>query len=152
MKTYSERWVKSTITSTINGCYISHVVHYSFIEGHLLVDGTPLGRLPLEHQGAFRKPVPPSKHPVCLIDLYSLNTASGDLKNAPYLNEIPNVIPPNTTARVKPESKLKSTRLTVKSIALLSFLIVSEQLYGNYLAIPLGNCNPWWTANRVWVD
>jgi hypothetical protein len=63
-------------------------------------------------------------------------------------NEIPNVIPSNTTARVKPESKSKSTRLTVKSITLLSFLI--EQLYGNYLAIPLGNCNPF--ANRVFVD
>jgi hypothetical protein len=95
---------------------------------------------------------PPSKHLVCLINLYSLNTASGDLKNSPYLNEIPNVIPSNTTAGVKPESKPKSTRLTVKLITLISFLIVSEQLYGSYLAIPLGNCNPWRTANRVLVD
>lgn len=38
----------SIITSTTNKFIISQVVHYNFVEGHLLVDGKPLGRLPLD--------------------------------------------------------------------------------------------------------
>ena len=43
----SERWVVSVITSTANKFIVSQVVHYNFVEGHLLVDGKPLARLPL---------------------------------------------------------------------------------------------------------
>ena len=42
----NERWVASIITSTANQFVISQVVHYNFVEGHLLVDGKPLGKLP----------------------------------------------------------------------------------------------------------
>ncbi|KAF2797566.1 hypothetical protein K505DRAFT_358267 [Melanomma pulvis-pyrius CBS 109.77] len=41
-----DRWVVSTMTATTTTSAISQVVHYNFIEGHLLVDGKPLGRLP----------------------------------------------------------------------------------------------------------
>ncbi|KAH8590942.1 hypothetical protein B0O99DRAFT_690999 [Bisporella sp. PMI_857] len=44
----NKRWVKSITTSTTNNFIVSQVVHYNFIEGHLLVDGKPLGRLPLD--------------------------------------------------------------------------------------------------------
>ena len=44
----NKRWVVSVITSTTNKFIVSQVVHYNFIEGHLLVDGKPLGRLPLD--------------------------------------------------------------------------------------------------------
>jgi hypothetical protein len=39
------RWIVSTIAATKTSVR-SQVVHYNFIEGHLLVDGKPLGRLP----------------------------------------------------------------------------------------------------------
>ena len=42
----NDRWVTSTITSTVNDLVVSQTVHYNFIEGHLLVDGKPLGKLP----------------------------------------------------------------------------------------------------------
>ena len=44
----NKRWVVSVITSTANKFIVSQVVHYNFVEGHLLVDGKPLGRLPLD--------------------------------------------------------------------------------------------------------
>ncbi|KAL5325012.1 hypothetical protein ACEPPN_006134 [Leptodophora sp. 'Broadleaf-Isolate-01'] len=44
----NKRWVVSAITSTANKFIVSQVVHYNFVEGHLLVDGKPLGRLPLD--------------------------------------------------------------------------------------------------------
>ncbi|KAF8867182.1 hypothetical protein BDZ45DRAFT_609382 [Acephala macrosclerotiorum] len=44
----NKRWVVSVITSTTNKFIVSQVVHYNFVEGHLLVDGKPLGRLPLD--------------------------------------------------------------------------------------------------------
>ncbi|TVY43757.1 hypothetical protein LSUB1_G001260 [Lachnellula subtilissima] len=44
----NKRWVVSVITSAANKFIVSQVVHYNFIEGHLLVDGKPLGRLPLD--------------------------------------------------------------------------------------------------------
>ncbi|MCJ1402282.1 hypothetical protein MMC11_005502 [Xylographa trunciseda] len=44
----NKRWVVSVITSTVNKFIVSQVVHYNFVEGHLLVDGKPLGRLPLD--------------------------------------------------------------------------------------------------------
>jgi len=44
----NKRWVVSIITSTANNFVASQVVHYNFVEGHLLVDGKPLGRLPLD--------------------------------------------------------------------------------------------------------
>lgn len=43
----NERWVVSVITTTANRFVVSQVIHYNFIEGHLMVDGKPLGRLPL---------------------------------------------------------------------------------------------------------
>lgn len=42
----NDRWVVSTITSKTNEFSISQVVHYNFVEGHLLVDGKTLGVLP----------------------------------------------------------------------------------------------------------
>jgi len=44
----NKRWVVSIITSTANKFVVSQVVHYNFVEGHLLVDGKPLGRPPLD--------------------------------------------------------------------------------------------------------
>ncbi|KAH7323576.1 hypothetical protein BKA65DRAFT_511056 [Rhexocercosporidium sp. MPI-PUGE-AT-0058] len=44
----NHRWVMSVITSTANKFTVPQVVHYNFIEGHLLVDGKPLGKLPLD--------------------------------------------------------------------------------------------------------
>jgi hypothetical protein len=44
----NKRWVVSIITSMANKFIVSQVVHYNFVEGHLLVDGKPLGRLPLD--------------------------------------------------------------------------------------------------------
>ncbi|PQE19066.1 p-loop containing nucleoside triphosphate hydrolase protein [Rutstroemia sp. NJR-2017a BBW] len=43
-----ERWVVSNITTTVDKYLVSQSVHYNFVEGHLLVDNKPLGRLPLE--------------------------------------------------------------------------------------------------------
>ena len=43
-----ETWVMSIMNSTGNKFIVSQVVHYNFVEGHLLVDGKPMGRLPLE--------------------------------------------------------------------------------------------------------
>lgn len=53
-KTFTEweivapRWVVSTMTTRFNASSTWQIVHYNFIEGHLLVDGKPLGRLPRE--------------------------------------------------------------------------------------------------------
>ncbi|KAF1997703.1 hypothetical protein P154DRAFT_622249 [Amniculicola lignicola CBS 123094] len=41
-----DRWFVSIMTSSRYTRARSQVVHYNFIEGHLLVDGKPLGRLP----------------------------------------------------------------------------------------------------------
>jgi hypothetical protein len=41
-----DRWVVSVIRSSTNHSTSTQVVHYNFLEGHLLVDGKPLGRLP----------------------------------------------------------------------------------------------------------
>jgi hypothetical protein len=41
-----DRWVMSTMAAKTKTSANSQVVHYNFIEGHLLVDGKPLGRLP----------------------------------------------------------------------------------------------------------
>lgn len=41
-----DRWVVSTMTSSTKNPANTQVVHYNFTEGHLLVDGKPLGRLP----------------------------------------------------------------------------------------------------------
>jgi hypothetical protein len=43
-----KRWVMSVITSTTSKFNVSQVVHYNFVEGHLMVNGKPLGRLPLD--------------------------------------------------------------------------------------------------------
>ncbi|OCL13648.1 hypothetical protein AOQ84DRAFT_413466 [Glonium stellatum] len=43
-----ERWVESTISRGADKFISSQVVQYNFVEGHLLVDGKPLGRLPRE--------------------------------------------------------------------------------------------------------
>ncbi|KAF2706375.1 hypothetical protein K504DRAFT_459665 [Pleomassaria siparia CBS 279.74] len=43
-----ERWVVSSIRTMVNKYMVSQVLHYNFVEGHLLVDGKPLGRLPRE--------------------------------------------------------------------------------------------------------
>ncbi|OCK76192.1 hypothetical protein K432DRAFT_428888 [Lepidopterella palustris CBS 459.81] len=42
----NNRWAVSTITSTASKFTVPQVVHYNLVEGHLLVDGKPLGRLP----------------------------------------------------------------------------------------------------------
>ena len=44
----NDRWVVSIITSRTNRFIVSQRVHYNFVEGHLLIDGKPLGRLPLD--------------------------------------------------------------------------------------------------------
>ncbi|KAF7944017.1 hypothetical protein EAE96_010427 [Botrytis aclada] len=44
----NENWVTSTITTAANKYTEFQLVHYNFVEGHLMVDGKPLGRLPLE--------------------------------------------------------------------------------------------------------
>lgn len=41
-----DRWVVTTMTAVTETSANSQVVHYNFMEGHLLVDGKPLGRLP----------------------------------------------------------------------------------------------------------
>jgi hypothetical protein len=41
-----DRWVVSTMAAAAKTLATLQVVHYNFIEGHLLVDGKPLGRLP----------------------------------------------------------------------------------------------------------
>ncbi|RFU32830.1 hypothetical protein B7463_g3489, partial [Scytalidium lignicola] len=40
------RWVTSRITSRVNKFITSQIIHYNFLEGHLFVDGKPIGRLP----------------------------------------------------------------------------------------------------------
>jgi Protein of unknown function (DUF3638) len=44
----NEKWVVSIITGTANKLMFSQEVHYNFVEGHLLINGKPLGRLPPE--------------------------------------------------------------------------------------------------------
>lgn len=44
----NKRWVVSIINSTDNKFIVCQEVRFNFVEGHLLVDGKPLGRLPLE--------------------------------------------------------------------------------------------------------
>ncbi|KAH9865890.1 hypothetical protein J1614_009477 [Plenodomus biglobosus] len=41
-----DRWVVSVMKNSKKNTVNTQVVHYNFIEGHLLVDGKPLGRLP----------------------------------------------------------------------------------------------------------
>ena len=40
------RWLVVVATSSFNGFPVQQVIHYNFIEGHLLIDGRPLGKLP----------------------------------------------------------------------------------------------------------
>ncbi|KAB8287403.1 hypothetical protein EYC80_010107 [Monilinia laxa] len=44
----NDRWASAVITSTPNKSLASQRVHYNFVEGHLLLDGKPLGKLPLD--------------------------------------------------------------------------------------------------------
>ncbi|TGO18614.1 hypothetical protein BPAE_0372g00020 [Botrytis paeoniae] len=44
----NDRWASSVSTSTSNKFIAPQRVHYNFVEGHLLFDGKPLGRLPLD--------------------------------------------------------------------------------------------------------
>ena len=44
----SDRWLESVVSRATNPYYVPQVTHYNFIEGHLLLDGKPMGRLPLE--------------------------------------------------------------------------------------------------------
>jgi hypothetical protein len=48
----NESWVVSIMTSKEKKWIEQQVVHYNILEGHLLVDGMPLGRLPLEIIGS----------------------------------------------------------------------------------------------------
>ena len=43
-----EKWVTSNVTVTVNEFLVPQVIHYNFVEGNLLVDGKPLGRLPVD--------------------------------------------------------------------------------------------------------
>ncbi|KAK8065728.1 hypothetical protein PG997_012475 [Apiospora hydei] len=40
-------WIAATLTSTIEG-HEKQIIHYSYVEGYLLIDGKPFGKLPLE--------------------------------------------------------------------------------------------------------
>jgi hypothetical protein len=40
------RWIMSTMTMTRNRINYYHIVHYNYVEGHLLMGGKPLGKLP----------------------------------------------------------------------------------------------------------
>ncbi|KAH8725994.1 hypothetical protein GQ44DRAFT_771576 [Phaeosphaeriaceae sp. PMI808] len=42
----NDRWIVTTMTSSTGFFVNTQIVHYNFIEGHLLVDGKPMGRLP----------------------------------------------------------------------------------------------------------
>lgn len=42
------RWIVSVLTYSASSSANPQVVHYNYIEGHLLIDGKPLGRLPYE--------------------------------------------------------------------------------------------------------
>jgi hypothetical protein len=44
----NQRWAVSTMTTTTDKHPMSQLVHYNYIEGYLLVDSKPLGRLPGE--------------------------------------------------------------------------------------------------------
>ncbi|TGO40912.1 hypothetical protein BHYA_0029g00210 [Botrytis hyacinthi] len=44
----NDRWASAVITSTSNKFIAPQRVHFNFVEGHLLFDGKPLGRLPLD--------------------------------------------------------------------------------------------------------
>ncbi|TGO44474.1 hypothetical protein BCON_0512g00030 [Botryotinia convoluta] len=44
----NDRWVSAVITNTLNKLIECQIVHYNFVEGHLLLDGKPLGKLPLD--------------------------------------------------------------------------------------------------------
>lgn len=48
LPTPNDSWVVSTMTSKEKKWGSKQVVHYNILEGYLLVDGMPLGRLPLE--------------------------------------------------------------------------------------------------------
>jgi hypothetical protein len=41
-----DRWVVSAMKTSTNNTSNTQIIHYNYIEGHLLVDGKPLGRLP----------------------------------------------------------------------------------------------------------
>lgn len=41
-------WVVSVATSRVGGHRYQQVIHYNFVEGHILVNGKPLGKLPEE--------------------------------------------------------------------------------------------------------
>ena len=51
VKPTSEFWMTSTICSTLQTN--SQIIHYNMLEGHLFVDGKPLGKLPAEHRKAL---------------------------------------------------------------------------------------------------
>ncbi|PQE19818.1 p-loop containing nucleoside triphosphate hydrolase protein [Rutstroemia sp. NJR-2017a WRK4] len=44
----NQKWLVSTTTTLVDKHQVHQLVHYNFVEGHLLVDHKPLGRLPLE--------------------------------------------------------------------------------------------------------
>ncbi|KAM0145804.1 hypothetical protein ACHAQE_011068 [Botrytis cinerea] len=44
----NNRWASAVITSTFDKFIAPQRVHYNFVEGHLLLDGKPLGKLPID--------------------------------------------------------------------------------------------------------
>lgn len=44
----NEGWIVSTITSVTDRLGDSQILHYNFVEGHVLIDGKPLGKLPID--------------------------------------------------------------------------------------------------------
>lgn len=42
------RWVFATLTNIVGGCNHKQIIHYSYVEGYLLIDGKAFGELPLE--------------------------------------------------------------------------------------------------------
>ena len=44
----NEKWVTSNTTVMVNEFLVTQVIHYNYVEGNLLVDGKPLGRLPVD--------------------------------------------------------------------------------------------------------
>ncbi|KAK8113124.1 hypothetical protein PG984_013650 [Apiospora sp. TS-2023a] len=44
----TSRWVFATLTNTVGGHNHKQIIHYSYVEGYLLIDGKAFGELPLE--------------------------------------------------------------------------------------------------------
>lgn len=47
-----ENWMVSNLNTTVGRSSFNQPVHYNFVEGHLLIDGKPLGKLPLNLRGS----------------------------------------------------------------------------------------------------